>query len=442
MRKLNLQFFLSAALILSAASMIFLSGCAKDGVDGKDGATGLNGLDANQSCKQCHTTSVWDTIVNQYKLSKHYFGTSSSRNTKYCAGCHTSEGFQQRVNNGIFATTNDMPNANRITCETCHQHSGFDFAADTASYVLFTTKAVLLHYNKNAFATDFGKVNNLCASCHQIRGATSFVYTDTTSNTGYPKVTNAAFVQLPYFPFTYTWANDNDTVNYLASRSFSVHDGNQSNLVAGIYGFEYKGVDYSSSRTWKHSSFKCVDCHMMPYNKTGGPTGGPAGGHTMIVDEATCKACHTVDNITNTELAVQGLLTTLGDKLTARKVFKKTTSTSGVVSYSAVNTHDFNGKLYIYNDSITKYATMSSNNTVSATTGLVVYGNMLKYAKDTDFSNRKGTPWKYGELGAAYNYGFVSTLNAYGVHNPVYAKKLLQESINWLNANPTFTKKK
>ena len=440
-----LQKILTVAAVLSVASLIFLS-CAKDGKDGltgpagANGTNGLNGLDANTTCKVCHTSSVWDSIVGQYKLSKHFYGNTSARNTKYCARCHTSEGFQQIVNNGIFSATNDMPNANRITCETCHQHSSFDFATDTASYVLFTTKPVFTNFSKNLVATDFGKVNNLCATCHQIRGATSFVYSDTTSGTGYTKVTNAAFTQLPWFPFAYTW-NETDTVKYLASRSFSVHDGSQSNLMNGNFGYEYKGVDYSTSRTWQHSNMGCADCHMNKYDPA-----TKTGGHSMIVNEAVCNSCHGAnDNINYTKTLIQTKLNTLGDLLVARKVMKKTTTTTGgvtTVSYSAVNTHDFNGKLYIYNDSITKYATMSSMNTVSPTTGLVVYGNILKYAKDTDFANRKGNAWQYGELGAAYNYTFINSLNALGIHNPKYAKKLLDESINWLNAHPTFSKKK
>lgn len=442
MRKKILNKILAGVAFLSVASVLFLTSCSKDGEMGLTGATGkngLNGLNANEVCKTCHTTTVWDTIVDAYKMSKHFYGNTSARNTKYCAGCHTSEGFKQLQNNGIYATTNDMPNASKITCETCHQHSTFDFAADTISDVLFANKPVLLHYNKNLIATDFGKSNNLCANCHQIRGKTATVYTDTTSNTGYPKVTNATFTQLPYFPFAYSW-NDVDTVKYLAGRSFSVHDGNQSNLVAGIYGYEYKGVDYSASRTWKHSSFSCVDCHMNKYNAT-----TKTGGHTMNVNIDECSKCHTGDPIGSVEDIIKQKLTILGDLLVTRKVMKKTTNTSGVVSYSAVNTHDFNGKLYMYNDSITKYATSSSMNTVSPTNGLVIYGNILRYAVDTDRANRKGNFWQYGELGAAYNFTYINTLNAYGVHNPTYARKLLDESINWLNSHPTLpngTKKK
>lgn len=435
MRRNFSQMILKGVLMISAATMIFLASCAKDGemgAVGPAGKDGINGLDANQVCKTCHATAVWDTIVNEYKLSKHYFGTTVNRNTKYCAGCHTSEGFQQLRNNGIFSTTNDMPNANRITCETCHQHSSFDFAGDTASGVLFATNPVLLHYNKNLVTTDFGKVNNLCASCHQIRGKTAYVYSDTTLT---PDVLNASFDQLPYFPFAYGWS-DSDTVQYKAGRSFSVHDGNQSNLSSGINGYEYQGVSYTSSRIWKHSAFSCTDCHMNKYD-----VATKTGGHTMKVNRAACDDCHTSDPIAGVEAVIKGKLVTLGNLLVARKVMKKTTNTTtGVVSYSALNTHDFNGKLYIPNNATEKYATSASNNTVSPTNGLVIYGNMLKYAVDADNALRKGKAWSYGELGAAYNYGYINTLNAYGVHNPAYANKLLDESINWLNAHPASKK--
>jgi len=56
-------------------------------------------------------------------------------------------------------------------------------------------------------------------------------------------------------------------------------------------------------------------------------------------------------------------------------------------------------------------------------------------APDPDFALRIGREWKYGELGAAYNYGYVSNESSMGVHNPVYALQLLQKSIDWLKAN-------
>jgi hypothetical protein len=397
-----------------------------NGTDGMNGTNGTDGKDANESCLVCHTIANFDSKIAEYQLSKHYMGTTSSRFTKYCAKCHTHEGFQELQGNGKFtSTTYDIPNATRINCKTCHKHTGFDFSGDTVSQILSTISPVYLNYNKNLTSTDFGAINNLCVNCHQIRGVTAEVYSDTTLT---PDVINAKFNQLPYFPFANT--DDNASVSYLAGRSFSVHDGNQSNLYKGINGYEYVGKTYT--RTWKHSDFTCTDCHMNEYNAT-----TKTGGHTMIVNEEACKTCHGgSDKIGITQSYIDGLRIQLAELLVARKVFKKTTNSSGAVSYSAVPTHDFNGVLYPTTQTTTKFATSSSNNTVSPTTGLVVYGNILKYAVDADWATRIGREWKYGELGAAYNYAYINSELSLGAHNPTYAAQLLQNSIDWLNANP------
>jgi hypothetical protein len=396
------------------------------GAKGDNGLNGKDGKDANSSCLVCHTVANFDSKIDEYQLSKHYLGTTSGRFTKFCARCHTHEGFQEILGNGKFVVTNDIPNATRINCKTCHAHTGFNFS-DTLAQILTTVSPVYLNYNKNLVATDFGKINNLCVTCHQIRGYTSLVYSDTTLT---PDVINKAYDQLPYFPFANT--DDNALVSYLAGRSFSVHDGNQSNLFKGINGYEYVGKTYT--RTWKHSDLSCTDCHMNEYNAE-----KKTGGHTLWVNEDACKTCHNgADKITPTQSLITAKLTELGELLTTRKVFKKTTNaTTGAVSYSALPTHDFNGKLYPNTQtSGDVFALSSSNNTVSPTTGLVIYGNILKYAKDADFGIRIARQWKYGELGAAYNYGYINAELSKGVHNPTYALQLLQNSIDWVTVNP------
>ncbi|MEI6060878.1 MAG: multiheme c-type cytochrome [Bacteroidota bacterium] len=420
---------------LLIGSGIFTS-CTKDGpmgpagpngTNGTNGANGTDGKDANASCLVCHTAANFDTKLAEYKLSKHFMGTSSARNTKFCARCHTNDGFQQITGNGQFVVNNDMPTASRINCETCHKHSGFDFTGDTVSMILRTTSPIYLNYNKNLTATDFGQIDNLCVTCHQIRGATSLVYSDTTLR---PQVINKAFDQLPFFPFANT--DDNATVNYQVGQSFAVHDGNQSNLFTGINGYEYVGKTYT--RIWKHSENTCTDCHMNQFDPISN-----TGGHSLKVNKTPCTTCHLGDDkFTPIEARTTAKLTELAELLTARKVFKKTTNaTTGAISYAAEATHDFNGKLYPTTQTAgDMFATSSSNNTVSPTTGLVIYGNILKYAKDSDYTNRIGRAWKYGELGAAYNYAYINSELSLGVHNPEYARELLQYSIDWLNANP------
>ena len=387
-------------LSLCAVAAFLLTSC--------EGPMGLPGKNANESCILCHNTANQDAKLAEYHSSKHYYGTSSARNTKWCARCHTNEGFQEITGNGKFIVANDIPDGTRINCETCHKHRAFDFTVDTLSEILRTNTPIYLNYNKNLVATDFGKIDNLCITCHQIRGVSS------------------AATTLPFFPMDYT-KQPTDTVQYRQGQSFAVHDGNQSNLFAGINGYEYPGQTYT--RTWQHSGNTCTDCHMNTFNPA-----DTTGGHTLKPNLAACLKCHNgVDKLSPVVASISAKLTELGNLLASRKVFTST--------YSAVNTHDYNGLRYD-GTTTTTYTSISALNTVSATTGLVVYGTQLTTAKDNaaTAATRIGRPWKWGELGAAYNYGFIKSESPsgtnYGVHNPVYALQLLQKSIDWLNAHP------
>lgn len=423
-------------LFLAIVVMCITPSCVKEGpmgpsgADGSNGANGAAGKDANTVCLTCHSTASMDAKQSEYKLSKHFLGSTSARNGKYCARCHTSEGFQEITGNGKFVVANDIPNATRISCETCHKHSSFEFTGDFAPFILRTTTPVPLNYYEVSTATnfhnnvktqDFGKINNLCATCHQIRGATSINYTDSLNVV-------KTFAQLPFFPLDNT-KDVNTKVKYQVGQSFSVHDGNQSNLFSGINGYEYPGKTYT--RTWKHSGNACTDCHMNEYDAT-----TKTGGHTLIPNEEKCKACHGgVDKITPIQTAIDAKRIELGEALVAKKLFKKTVNaTTGAVSYSAVQSHDFFGKLFLTVSSSNAYASLTSANTVSPTTGLVIYANTITRAVDKDFATRIGREWKYGELGAAYNYGFINSELSKGVHNPTYALQLLQNSIDYLKS--------
>jgi hypothetical protein len=394
-----------------------------------EGPAGPAGKDANESCLLCHNTTKMDAIDTEFEASAHYEG--NPRTGKYCARCHTNEGFREITGRpwaagALISTTNDVNNATRMSCETCHKHTAFDFADDTITQVLRATDPVSLAYDNYSKTTDFGMIDNLCSTCHQIRGARYVAYSDATPPSG-GAVTNKAFNELPYFPLDNT--KESSTVKYTVGTSFSVHDGNQSNLFAGINGYEYSGKTYTGK--WKHSDNACTDCHMNDYDAT-----SETGGHTFKVNEEKCTACHSgTDKITPVQNLIEAKRIELAELLTARKVFKKTTSNSGV-SYSALPSHDFYGTLFPTTSSTTKYATaLPATNTVSPSTGLVVYGNTVTWATDGDSANRIGREWKYGELGAAYNYGYITSELSKGVHNPTYALQLLQNSIDWLKAN-------
>jgi len=450
-------------ILAGVTAMILLTGCnVKDGVagpPGKDGTNGTNGVDASLSCLKCHTDSNFDAKTTQYNYSKHSYGTTRARGqaNRYCARCHTNEGFQEITWNGMPWAAAEIPNATKIQCETCHKMAGFDFSQDTINAILRTTAPVVLNY-QNQFTlagwttqktTDFtqgtSKVNNLCTTCHQIRGATSFEYTDTAAG----KLVTKSFAQMAYFPMgtailpgdTATVAKGNlkqptDSVAYLAGRSFSVHDGNQSNLFYGINGYDFGSPITTGPR--HHGKDDCTECHMNAWDST-----THTGGHSLImnVKDEACAACHTnlEDTLKQTQAVVTAKLNELGDALTKRKVAKKTTNaTTGAVSYTILATHDFYGKLYSTNpaDSAVTYANLTTANKTDTGLAVIKYINMVTYAKDADLKNRIGRKWTYGELGAAYNYGYISSELSKGAHNDEYARKLLQASIDWLAAHP------
>jgi len=407
----NMKNLIRLISVLIAAGFLFTA-C--------EGPMGPPGKNANDVCITCHTTANMDTKLAEYHLSKHFFGTSSARNTKYCARCHTNEGFQEITANGKFVVAAEIPNGTRITCQTCHKHRAFDFTGDTVSMILRTTTPIALNYNNNATTTDFGTIDNLCVTCHQIRGVTSVNYTDAAGKV-------QTFNQLPFFPLTNTL--ESTTVKFKVGTNFSVHDGNQSNLFTGQNAYEYAGKTYT--RTWKHSTNTCTDCHMNEYNAD-----TQTGGHSLIVNKDACTTCHQgVDKLTPIQTAIDAKRIELAELLVTRKIFKKSIS-NGIASYSAEPSHDFYGVLFPTTQTATIFATaLASANTVGPTSGTLVYANTVTLAVDADYANRIGREWKYGELGAAYNYGFITSELSLGVHNPTYAMQVLQNSIDWLNAN-------
>jgi hypothetical protein len=412
-----------------------------------EGPMGPAGKNSNESCLICHSTDNMTAKESQYELSDK--GERSARTGKYCARCHSTEGFQEITTMGTFAVTNEMLNGTKVSCAACHKHSAFDFEnSDTVSLVLRTIAPVYSNWNNynytsNAYvrtnATDYKGINNLCANCHQFRGSTVNTYTDTTK---VPKITTPVkYTTLSYFPVVNSGSNENTTVKFRAGTSIGIHEGAiQPDFLTSKNGYEYTGKTYTKKTA--HSSSACVDCHFNQFNAA-----DSTGGHTMRVNinDPNCTTCHNIATKRNTTLtAINAKLTELGDLLAARKIFKKNTST---LAYSVVPSHDFYGTLLPTTSTTTKFAmSLATNNTISTTTGLLTYNSMVTWANDpastgtvVGYGDRIGREWKYGELGAAFNWTYVNTVATAAnkaVHNPTYAMELLQTSIDWLKANP------
>ena len=97
---------------------------------------------------------------SQYVTSGHRtLGNASYANADDCQGCHTNEGFIQRVKTGKVDTKKFVSNPSEIGCFTCHAPH------DSGNFSLRTVAKVSLA-NGQVFEKDKA---NLCAQCHQAR---------------------------------------------------------------------------------------------------------------------------------------------------------------------------------------------------------------------------------------------------------------------------------
>ncbi len=230
------------ALALTALALL-LAGCERE-------ITGDVELASNSStsCFTCHDygidlgTKVM-LAMRQWENSQHGSG-ENMRSSGSCAGCHTSEGFIERI------TGKDITSGayNAIGCFTCHDpHGNRDFQ-------LRTTDAVELG---NGAIYDRGR-SNLCVECHHGRRDVN------------------------------TYVEDSVEL----SNHFGPHHSNQSDMLIGENAYEYVGYDYDDD-SWHSTGVAegCVKCHFEVSD------GYEMGGHTFWMEteeDENTDACNVV----------------------------------------------------------------------------------------------------------------------------------------------------
>ncbi|MFQ5601022.1 MAG: hypothetical protein ACE5G2_10780 [Candidatus Krumholzibacteriia bacterium] len=225
-----------AAVLLLGASLLLgmgVLGCGETGPQGPPGPSAL------ESCFNCHGDSPGavsiGAITTEYEMSMHHLGHTFERKTSPCNGCHTHEGFVQRVTSGEFPAE-AVEHASKVNCWTCHApHT-------TGTFSVRTNAAVSFLDGSGEFDAGMG---NLCAHCHQSRGAS-------------PPVPAEGQTMTPPHAF------------------WGPHHGTQANILAGTGGFP-RGMVSNSPHTLLVED-ACVTCHMVAP-----PSSGTAGGHTWSV---------------------------------------------------------------------------------------------------------------------------------------------------------------
>jgi len=204
------------------------------------------------TCFECHSDQDTKLVAaeQQYAFSVHASGTAVSEPDDPCSGCHTSEGFIERVETGVIPA--DVVNPTAINCFTCHApHTRGDLTRRIEAPVPLAN-GVTFNLN-NA---------NICAACHQARRDVG------------------AYV----------------TTRVRLTNRWGPHHSVQGDMLIGTNGYEYATYTYEQTNHKTATEDGCLDCH---YKVTENLR---VGGHSfnMAYDDGTeetlntgaCADCH------------------------------------------------------------------------------------------------------------------------------------------------------
>jgi hypothetical protein len=207
---------------------------------------------APATCFNCHSDQDTRLVAaeQQYFFSVHASGTAVSEPDDPCSGCHTSEGFVQRIETGTIPTGLENPTA--INCFTCHApHTNGDLSRRVEDPFPLAT----------GVAYDL-RGGNICSACHQSR---------------------------------------RDVETYITPRirlttRFGPHHSPQADMLVGTNGYEYPGFTYEQTNHLTATEDACLDCH---YKVTENLR---VGGHSFnmtysedgedMMNTGACAACH------------------------------------------------------------------------------------------------------------------------------------------------------
>lgn len=252
-------------------------------VEGPQGPAGADGTNAAENCIDCHGSSQLITAKRfQWENSIHALGGHYEQNAAACAGCHTSQGFLDRIANGGTTASMDIDDPLPQNCYTCHRiHTGDDWALTADDPVTLWVGGATV---------DLGK-GNQCVNCHQAR------------------------VPSPAVP------TPGDTeILIITNKDYGPHHGAQGMAFTGNGAFEI-GEGYVNSAHVSVVPNACITCHMAPVEG-----GREAGGHTFrVISEDGeinmngCVTCHTDGDelegmIVAVQDEIQSLLTALGTR--------------------------------------------------------------------------------------------------------------------------------
>jgi hypothetical protein len=324
-------------------------------------------------CNQCHDAPTHHIKGTEWYVSKHAGVDSAARipsgpNRSVCVGCHTANGFIDRINN-LGSTNGYATNTvySAIGCQACHEPHGQTMPTNNP-HLLRVLGSVTMPDGTVVTNAGFGA---LCMTCHHNRNGS---------------VTN----MLVKYPL--------GQANWAGGSSFGPHDGPQGDMVEGVNAVTY-GKNIPSSAHRFALSDTCVDCHMQTVN-AGDPAFLHAGGHTFemsynVVNNGVTNA------VAKTDVCAQ--------------------------CHGPMTTFDFPIADYDGDGVIQGVQTEIQNLLNRLSTLLPNSAGVIDGLVKTSLSVK--TNWTQGQLKAAYNWQFVANDGSLGVHNAPFAAGILKASI-------------
>ena len=369
----------------------------------------VNSTDVNK-CRVCHNPHDMTSLigVNKAWASSGHGNTNALAFTedpwrKYsggvCARCHTTTGYVYYMSNGLknvpLSTFGKYSSSHEVIgCGACH--SDYAWNKRTDSFTTFSTPYKTTSGIPRTFPTisaDIGD-SNLCIPCHAGRESGESVKDLANSSTA----TTANFTNVSF-----------KNPHYLAAAGVFYQKAGYHYLAAGKYTNTASGT---SPQGWNHGNIginnyvtsagqatgnegPCVACHLKGGHKFSAIDTAKATGATG------CYGCHTSDG------DIQGLIEEEKELFDRGMDFFKYTLEQNKMFFTPNYPYFMNAS-----NAPLKNWTQSATPAVGPASGAMVSGA--------------------SNMGAAFNYKLLSAEKGAHVHNRAYARKLIQDSIAYL----------
>lgn len=384
------------------------------------------GVNKCGTCRDCHNPHQPDKTINtQWARSAHGGGLLTVKETAIAADPKTlySAAASDVVKSAAWVHY-DFKGADRQACQKCHTASG------ARNYLNSLIAGTTYDQTKNVFVATAGTKQRemlYCWACHTsntsaIRnpGPVKAAYTDNLAEYTFPDISGSNLCLL-----CHTGRENGDSIAKKVGDFSNLSFINSHYLTGGgtvftVTGYEYTGLDYTNPSSYMHDKIglstapvsgtgtngPCAGCHMSSSEKhLFMPVAKDSGGTITSVTSTVCAKCH-------------------GSAMTAAALVEQETLLEEALEALSVQLQQrgfyfYNAHPYFY----TAAYVAGGTNTAQK--------NWLS----TGDSDKTGATTGKKNMGAAFNYNLLEHDPGAYAHNRYYAKRLIYDSIDWLDDN-------